>query len=88
MLVSCRLVWNRERQRDLHTKKPLVEGSGKEGIQQVLMDKSQAEDTPTEAKPRHSTKNTGEYRHQDQNWKNRPHKTEDAADGDIVHDNK
>lgn len=40
---------------DLHAKKPLVERSGEEGIQQVLMDQSQAQDTPTETEPGHKT---------------------------------
>lgn len=39
----------------LHAKKPLVERSGEEGIQQVLMDESQAQDAPTEAKPGQNT---------------------------------
>lgn len=72
VLVPWRLVWNEKsegsRLRHLHAKKPLVEGSGKECIQQVLMDESQAKDTTTEAKPRHNTENTGEHRHQHQNW--------------------
>lgn len=29
--------WENSRWRDSHAKKPFVEGSGKEGIQQVLM---------------------------------------------------
>lgn len=37
--------------RDLHAKEPLVEGSGEEGVQQVLMDQGQAQDAPAEAKP-------------------------------------
>lgn len=44
----CRVsvfLWN------LHAKKPLVERSGKESIQQVLMDESQAQDTATETEP-------------------------------------
>lgn len=57
VLVPCKLAWNGKsegsRLRHLHAKKPLVEGSGKECIQQVLMDESQAQDTPTEAKPKH-----------------------------------
>lgn len=43
--------------RDLHAKKPLVEGSGEEGVQQVLMDQRQAQDAPTEAEPTRHTKN-------------------------------
>ena len=35
----------------LHAKKPLVEGSGEEGVQQVLVDQSQAQDASAEAKP-------------------------------------
>lgn len=54
--MHCRLVWNGKSEGsglgDLHAKKPLVEGSGEEGIQQILMDESQAQDTATEAEPR------------------------------------
>lgn len=61
VLVPCRLLWSGKsevsRLRDLHAKKPLVEGSGEEGVQQVLVDESQAQDTPTEAKPIHNTAN-------------------------------
>ncbi len=68
VLVRCRLVWSRKweesRPRDSHAKKPLVERSGEEGIQQVLMDKSQTKDPPTEAKPAHDKENTDETRFQ------------------------
>lgn len=37
------------------SKQSLVEGSGEERIQQVLMDQSQAQDTTTEAEPGHET---------------------------------
>ena len=35
------------------SKQSLVEGSGEESIQQVLMDQSQAQDTTTETEPGH-----------------------------------
>ena len=41
------------RERCLHAEKSFVERTGKEGIQQVLMNKSQPQDAPTEAKPGH-----------------------------------
>ena len=59
-------VRGKQAEKNIHAKKPLVEGSGKEGVQQVLVDQGQAQDTPTEAKPRHNTENIGEYRNQ--NW--------------------
>lgn len=44
--------------RDLHAKKPLVERTGKEGIEQVLMNEGQPQDAPAEAKPAENVKNT------------------------------
>lgn len=44
MCLQC-FQWNS------HAKEPLVERSGKESIQQVLMDQSQAQDTATEPEP-------------------------------------
>jgi len=36
---------------DSHAQQALVEGPGKEGIQEVLMDQGQAQDTPAEPEP-------------------------------------
>lgn len=48
---------------DLHAKKPLVKGTCKEGIQQVLMNQSQPQDTPAEAKPLPNTEHDSEHLH-------------------------
>lgn len=42
-----------------HAEESLVERPGEEGIQQVLVDQSQAQDTSAEAKPGHRAGNTG-----------------------------
>ena len=49
------------------SKQSLVEGSGEESIQQVLMDQSQAQDTTTETEPGHETHTrTHVMKHNDQ----------------------